>query len=607
MNFIALLLLLLLSPGSVCIFTDFDLVRPWRGAWGSDGITPYIKIDGQTNNGPNCSAAAAFGYSVAVIGDLDGNGVDDIVVGAIGENAVDNGDVLIGVGGVYVMFMNNNGSVIRHVHISHLENGGPRLTTADQFGYSVAALGDLDGDSIPDIAVGAPAVALPSVYVLYLKADGTARDYTLIRGDYGGGGGNSTIVGNASYIPNGPPIFYGSRFGTAVTALSDMDGDGVIELAVSSINSGGGLSRVFIIYITRNSTMKSYTEFGPGVAGGPNIPIAFTGFGASLLIMPDFDGDNISELVVGARFLDDPGSVNRRAGKSYFCFLNANGTVKSYTEHGEWSISVDQAMPNVVRLLYNIEYTSNLHYVFFYHSLSICICCFLYTQPLDECGASLATIGDINKDNYKQRRPTEIAYPLRPSVPDFIMGCPQGATGNRGGRFFLMFLTSDAELQGFANIPADTDLEGQGGGKNSGPRVAPPLQGSDQFGESLAGYEDLDANGLREILVGAPGSDILYADGTTRINAGAVYIIFLRRRRHFWIPFDFVSYILSIVLPLTCFCCSCIGGTVYFFWYFRRRPDEVEVIVKKSGYEMRKERQRYQRANNQVYADNYTA
>ena len=343
-----ILLFLLCLRGCSAIFTDFDLVRPWKGAWGSEGIIPYIKIDGQTSNGPNCSAAAAFGYSVAVIGDLDGNGVDDIVVGAIGEDAVEDGDVMIGTGGIYVMFMSNNGSVLRHVHISHLENGGPRLIAADQFGYSVAALGDLDGDSIPDIAVGAPAIALSSVYVLYLKVDGTVKDYTLIRGVYGGGSNATTDFGNFTYTPNGPPISYGSRFGTAITALGDMDGDGVTELAVSSINSGGGLSKVFIIFITRNSTMKSYTEFGPGVAGGPDIPTAFTGFGGALLTMPDFDGDNISELVVGARFMDDPGSLNRRAGKSYFCFLHANGTIKRFTEHGEWSLGVNQAMPNVV-------------------------------------------------------------------------------------------------------------------------------------------------------------------------------------------------------------------------------------------------------------------
>lgn len=226
---------------------------------------------------------------------------------------------------------------------------------------------------------------------------------------------------------------------------------------------------------------------------------------------------------------------------------------------------------------------------------------------MDECGTALATIGDINRDDYRQRQPTKLADPPRPSVPDFITGCPQSNTGNLAGRFFLMFLSPQGEMEGFTNIPAETDLEGQGGGKNSGPRVAPPLNRVDQFGRSLAGYVDLDKNGLREILVGAPGNDVILPNGTVSNDAGAVYIMFLRRRRHFYTPFDIVSYVLMIALPLFCFCCSCVSGTIYFFYYFRRRPDEVEIIVKKSGYEMKRERQRYQKANNQIYADNYTA
>ena len=195
-----------------------------------------------------------------------------------------------------------------------------------------------------------------------------------------------------------------------------------------------------------------------------------------------------------------------------------------------------------------------------------------------------------------------------------------------------MFLSTLGELQGFKEIPGETDLEGQGGGHRTGPRVAPPLNRVDGFGQSLAGYEDLDGNGLREVLVGmqtasaavyscfylltshslrlcivrtvgAPGDDV---NGTVP-NAGAVYIMFLRRRRHHWIPFDYVTYWVTIFLPTGCFCCSCISGTIYFFWYFRRRPDEIEIIVKKSGYEMAQERKRYKKASNQVYADNYTA
>lgn len=165
-----------------------------------------------------------------------------------------------------------------------------------------------------------------------------------------------------------------------------------------------------------------------------------------------------------------------------------------------------------------------------------------------------------------------------------------------------MFLSTQGSLLGFTEIPGDTDKDGQGGGKNSGPRIAPPLRRVDGFGRSLAGYMDLDHNGLREIIVGAPGDDL----NDSREDAGAIYIMFLRRRRHFWIPFDYVTWLVTILVPTTCFGCTCFCSIVYFFYYFRRRPDEVEVIVKKSGYEMKKERQRYQKAQNQVYADNYT-
>jgi hypothetical protein len=87
-------------------------------------------------------------------------------------------------------------------------------------------------------------------------------------------------------------------------------------------------------------------------------------------------------------------------------------------------------------------------------------------------------------------------------VPDFITGCPQTNSGTQGGRFFLMLLDTVGALQGFTQIPAETDLEGQGGGHNTGPRIAPPLNRVNGFGQSLAGYMDIDGNGIREILVG---------------------------------------------------------------------------------------------------------
>jgi hypothetical protein len=283
---------------------------------------------------------------VATIGDLDNNGVDDLAVGAIGETAVilENGGTTtyVGAGALYILLLAHDGSVKSSVRIGSLVNGGPRLEENGQFGYSVAALGDMDGDGIPDVVVGAPGITLPAVYILYLNRNGTVRENMLIRGTYG----NSTL---GSYLINGPPVKYGSRFGSALAAMGDMNGDGVTEIAVSSLDSSGGSSRVYIMFMASNGTVLSYSLFGPGQGGGPEINDAFSGFGSALLQMPDFNGDGVPELVVGAKYTYDAGSVNRRAGKSFFCFMNATGLVKSYVAIGELSLGPSDPMPNVVR------------------------------------------------------------------------------------------------------------------------------------------------------------------------------------------------------------------------------------------------------------------
>ncbi|RYH02951.1 hypothetical protein EON65_47460 [archaeon] len=58
-------------------------------------------------------------------------------------------------------------------------------------------------------------------------------------------------------------------------------------------------------------------------------------------------------------------------------------------------------------------------------------------------------------------------------------------------------------------------------------------------------------------------------------------------------------------------CCLCVWGVIYFFWYFRRIPDEAEVIVKKSGMEIgkRKSKPVYIKKGDKdgkVYVDHYT-
>ncbi|MHC4108331.1 MAG: hypothetical protein ACYSTY_09640, partial [Planctomycetota bacterium] len=91
-----------------------------------------------------------FGHSAASLGDLDGDGVSDMAVGAPGAVWIPRP------GAVWVLFLNTDGTVKSHQEISDTEGGFTgALDDYDYFGWSVASLGDLDGDGVGDLAVGA--------------------------------------------------------------------------------------------------------------------------------------------------------------------------------------------------------------------------------------------------------------------------------------------------------------------------------------------------------------------------------------------------------------------------------------------------------------------
>ena len=195
-----------------------------------------------------------FGTDVAAIGDVNGDGVIDLVVGS---DVADGGN-----GAVFIVFMNADGTMQSNTKIGTNLNGGPPLRDDDIFGHSVAALGDVDGDGVPDIAVGAQGDDLPlgnngAVYVLLLNSDGTAKNRVKI-GNGVGGLPAGTLAGNDS-------------LGHAVEGIGDFDGNGVPDLVAVAPGDGNNQGAVYVMFLNSNGTVGSFTKLSDNQNGAPPV------------------------------------------------------------------------------------------------------------------------------------------------------------------------------------------------------------------------------------------------------------------------------------------------------------------------------------------------
>jgi hypothetical protein len=160
-----------------------------------------------------------FGRALGA-GDVDGDGVVDLLVGA-----PDDDDGGANRGALWVLFLAPSGSVRGQTKISDTEGGfAGILDNADRFGASVAMLGDLDGDGSAEVALGAEqdddgGTNRGALWILSLGATGQVAAARKISQTSGGFTG---------------VLHDGDRFGRSLARLEDLDGDGVVELAVGA-------------------------------------------------------------------------------------------------------------------------------------------------------------------------------------------------------------------------------------------------------------------------------------------------------------------------------------------------------------------------------------
>ena len=427
----------------------------------------------------------ALGRSVSEIGDINGDGLDDFVVGAPDADA--NGKSRAGKS--YVIFGQGDGQRAA-LDVTALDGSNGfvvnGVNTNDRSGTAVSGAGDVNGDGLDDLIIGAPGGGYAGEsYVVFGSDDGFEAELNLsiLRGSTTLEDGTVVFNDDIGFVIAGKET---GRLGESVSGAGDVNGDGLDDIIVGAFTASpnGSLSG------------QSYVIFGQPDGLGPGLPVldvdrldgndgfAINGktqgdrLGRSVSGAGDVNGDGFDDVIVGAEFAfsgSDLGNAgNVYAGESYVVFggENFDAEIDAVDLNGSNGFAI------------------------------------LGLDRGDRLGRSVSGAGDINGDG----------------LDDVIVGAPGATTidqynrtNQRAGESYVLF----GSRSGFDAAISVGELDGSNGFTIEGDELA------EYSGAAVSGAGDVDGDGLDDVVIGAPYANFNETLSSNGIEAaGESYVIF---------------------------------------------------------------------------------
>lgn len=426
---------------------------------------------GQPSSLTSIQAMSRYGYAVAAAGDVNGDGYDDVIVGA---PYYDNGQAAEGAAFIYPGASYGIGK-----NFAAMLSAGQAEA---EFGGSVAGAGDVNGDGFSDVIVGAMHFDNGE------DEEGAAFIYF--------GSPSGVNPAPAAALESDKP---GSWMGSAVSGAGDLDSDGFGDIIVGAMNYSNGEPEEGALYIYPGSPA------GPSQAGMKIVESnqADARLGNSVANAGDVNGDGYADIIAGAYAFedDDRGAAFVYSGSYAGLNTNSGWMIKGIQSYGQFGWDVSGAgdvnadgYGDIVIGSQSYDNGDGAAFVYYGSATGVDMVnftsLFSHNQGMGAgMGTSVSGAGDVDGDGY----------------PDIIIGEP----------WFVNEQTS---------VPTGQALlfTGSGSGIQSGPVV---LAGNandayDFFGWSVSGGGDVNADGYSDILVGSPNFS------SSQMDADAAHIYY---------------------------------------------------------------------------------